>query len=246
MNTSKAKMLVLVEGQKDEVRIMSHLFKTYDFDKEYEIVSYKTNIYNLYRNLFIDNDPEDIDLLMLLRSREPNEDKKKIFDDEYTDIILIFDLEVQDSFYSSDKIKRMKDYFNESTDNGKLYINYPMIESFYNRVSIPDNNFIDYKVNKDILLKKGGYKEVVYKDSYFNRNKLESLNKGDYNTIIKENIDKGFNIIGNINNNTLVPDTSKILDVQIDDYTNNNELSVLCTCIYFVAEYNPKLIDNNY
>lgn len=36
--------------------------------------------------------------------------------------------------FTPEKIKRMSDYFVESSDMGKLYLNYPMVEAFYHSV----------------------------------------------------------------------------------------------------------------
>lgn len=45
----------------------------------------------------------------------------------------------------------MANYFTESTNMGKLYLNYPMVEAFYHMESIPDENFNKYIVTLDDL-----------------------------------------------------------------------------------------------
>ena len=65
-----AKILMLVEGAKTDVRLMRHLVELYGIAENHVIVSYNTNIYTLYKAMFIDNDPETVDLLQLLKSRE--------------------------------------------------------------------------------------------------------------------------------------------------------------------------------
>ena len=74
----KRKILILVEGAKTDVALMKRLLSTYKIDFNYEIVSYCTNIYTLYQEMFEDNNPADIDLLQLLKSREPDPLKKDI------------------------------------------------------------------------------------------------------------------------------------------------------------------------
>ena len=71
---------------------------------------------------------------------------KKKFNINYSDIILIFDFDPQDDLFTSKKIEEMLEYFKESSDMGKLYINYPMVESFYHMKTIPDLNFHKYVV----------------------------------------------------------------------------------------------------
>ena len=125
--SNKAKILVLVEGAKDDVKLMGHLFGIYGISNSHQIVSYNTNIYDLYEHMFAENNPSDIDLQQLLKEREPDPNKKAILDDYYSDKLLIFDMDPQDPRFSSDKLAQMIDYFTESSDMGKLYINYPIV-----------------------------------------------------------------------------------------------------------------------
>ena len=72
----KSKVLVLVEGQRTDYRLMKHLFGIYGIGENHEIVVYDTNIYTLYNEMFKDNDPSTIDLLQNLKEHERNEEKK--------------------------------------------------------------------------------------------------------------------------------------------------------------------------
>ena len=108
-----AKILILVEGEKTDLRLMERLLQKYGISKRHEIVPYKTDIYDLYDCMFVNTEPQDMDLLQVLKERERSEDKRKIFDDNYSDIILIFDLDPQASRYSAQKILQMTKYFVE-------------------------------------------------------------------------------------------------------------------------------------
>ena len=68
MAEEKRKILVLVEGAKTDVALMEWLLSAYQIDIKYEIVSYCTNIYTLYHEMFEDNDPADMDLLQLQKN----------------------------------------------------------------------------------------------------------------------------------------------------------------------------------
>ena len=129
---SKRKILLLVEGEKADIAVMCRLLTVYNLNIDYEIIPYCTNIYRLYKDFFDSgDDPENLDLLLLLKSRDKNPDHAYIFDEHYSDIYLVFDLDPQDTGFSPDKIRKMIDFFHESSDMGKLYLNYPMAESFY-------------------------------------------------------------------------------------------------------------------
>ena len=111
----KSKILIIVEGTKAEPKLMRHLLDVYHIADSHEIVSYGTNIYALYNEMFHDGDPETIDLHQLLRERESNDEQKKIFDVHYSDTLLIFDLDPQDPQYRPEKIAEMVEYFTESS-----------------------------------------------------------------------------------------------------------------------------------
>jgi len=83
MSNRFAEILVIVEGEKTDVRLMERVFKLYGINERHQIVSYKTNIYALYNSIFSDPDPDSLDLQLHLRSREPDPDKKAILDRSY-------------------------------------------------------------------------------------------------------------------------------------------------------------------
>jgi hypothetical protein len=77
---------------------------------------------------------------------------------------LAFDYERHDPNFSETKIMGMQKAFFDATDMGKLYINYPMIESYQHLKSIPDFAFSERMV--PVSLKPGSkYKELVRKES---------------------------------------------------------------------------------
>ena len=82
------KILLLVEGERKDVALMERMFEVYLPDKKKEIVPYKTNIYERYGELTKDygEEGEFADLLMVLREREKDKAKKKIFDEYYSDV----------------------------------------------------------------------------------------------------------------------------------------------------------------
>jgi hypothetical protein len=82
-----SKILVIVEGSKTDFRLMEHLLHMYGIDSSHTVVSYNTNIYELYKGMFEDKDPASIDLLQMLKEREKDPFKKEIFNDHYSDII---------------------------------------------------------------------------------------------------------------------------------------------------------------
>ena len=242
MAGSKSKILVLVEGAKTDVRLMEHLLNTYGISEKHTIVPYYTNIYTLYNEMFRNNKPEEIDLRQLLKGREQDPDKKSIFDERYSDILLIFDLDPHDSKFSADNLKTMIEYFVESSDMGKLYVNYPMVESFYHMKSIPDNEYNSrYATMEELKDKK--YKQRVNQENRNHSYTFYAVDKSECNIVIRQNIDKGFLLCCNPKQQDSLPDSAEILSVQLDTIEKEQRMAVLCTCAFYIVDYNPKLIE---
>lgn len=241
MDKQNAKILVLVEGEKTDVKIMNHLLSVYGIRDHHQIVSYNTNIYVLYKKLFAEEDPESLDLLQVLKENEKDESKKQIFDERYSDILLIFDLDPQDTEFSSDKIRRMLEYFNESTENGKLYINYPMVESFYHLKGLPDPDYNNRTVSLNELETKE-YKTRVKNECLCNFRDF-AQSKEECNIVIGQNFEKALYITGKRSGeNYYLPPSLNILSAQVHKMEQDRILYVLCTCVFYIIDYNPKLI----
>lgn len=141
----RRKSLFIVEGNHEKNELMEFLlliFPEIDIKVE-DIIVYGTNIYMLYEDIVKeyheDWDSQDIDLAYMVS-------KKKAYEvllrkDDFINIILIFDYERHDPNFDENKICRMQQYFSDSTDVGKLYINYPMVESYQHFEQWPDNTF---------------------------------------------------------------------------------------------------------
>ena len=224
---------------------MKHLLEVYGISDTHQIVSYNTNIYVLYNRMFEDGDPETLDLLQILKENEKDESKKKIFDERYSDILLIFDLDPQDDLFSVPKIQLMLEYFNESSENGKLYINYPMVEAFYHMKAIPDPDFNKYEVSLTELQHKS-YKARVQNENRDHDYRKFAKDLNECSTVILQNVEKALLITSNpISDQLFRPSDLEILDTQVRKIQKENRLFVLCTCGFYIIDYNPDLIIQN-
>lgn len=242
-----SKILVLVEGAKTDLRLMEHLLHIYGIDKSHEVVSYNTNIYVLYQEMFANGDPASIDILQLLKEREKDPVRKKIFDVRYSDILLVFDLEPQDQRFSAEKILEMMGFFVESSDMGKLYINYPMVEAFYHMKAIPDKDYNDYVVSLSEL-SEGTYKQRVNQENRNHDYSKFAVNREECNIVIQQNIDKAWciseteRLVDGIE--LLLPEMIEILKKQLLKFELGKTISVLCTCAFYIVDYNSKFISS--
>lgn len=131
MNNQKqrGKTLLIVEGKHEKECLFDRLFWVFPGMniKQEDIIVYETNIYALYdviiKEYGEDWDQLEIDLPFVIT-------KGQSWKNEFINILLVFDYERQDPRFEVNKIERMQEYFNDMADRGKLYLNYPMVESY--------------------------------------------------------------------------------------------------------------------
>lgn len=163
----RRKNLLIVEGNHEKNELFGLIFKCFpeiNIDME-DIWIYGTNIYMLYEDIVkeyeCDWNEQDVDLPYVISKKK---DKDNIqYKNDFTNIILIFDYEHHDPNFDEDKILKMQKYFADSADVGKLYINYPMIESYQDFTSIPDNNFENSRIS--VILQPGAQYKSMVKDT---------------------------------------------------------------------------------
>lgn len=241
-----SKLLLIVEGARTEKQLLNRLFKVYGIEVlDKQIYSYTTNIYELYNRIFKDSidELEDLDFLLALKEKGINSEQREILSQDFSDILLIFDYEPQDNQFGTKEISVLMNYFTESTDRGKLYINYPSIESFKHFKNIPDEEFLTRDVHIDDI--KSGYKQIVGNESFCTD--LRRYDKDLFDYIISENIKKAEFIetgemsetilesYSNINENNLLKEINKL-------FIKQRLVPVLNTSLYFICDYNIHLI----
>lgn len=134
------RILIITEGTKPDKKIVEHLIKVYKKkDISYEIYTYNTNIYMLYQDMkkIYEDELENIQIIPILKLKNENFNFEK---DDFSEIYLFFDYDIHHYEFNRDtspeklngQLQEMLDYFNDETgDVGKLYINYPMVEVFF-------------------------------------------------------------------------------------------------------------------
>ncbi len=160
----RSKHLLIVEGHHEKYELLPLILGCFPEINIHEenVILFGTNIYQLYFAIVEEYNAnwyeDDVDIPYVVSKMKHIE--KAWNKDDFIDIFMIFDYERQDPFYSSDIIKKLQEYFGDSTDVGKLYINYPMVESYWDTYDLPDDSFVCRKVM--LPLKKGEeYKNKV-------------------------------------------------------------------------------------
>ena len=169
-NSSRNKTLIVVEGDLEKNSILKTILLCFpEIPVKYEDIQiFSSDVYDLYHSIEMEygeewfEDELSIDLPYLISRRlkiEPHLDRRN-----YTNIILMFDYEHHDVWYSDEKIMKMQKHFNNASEDGLLYINYPMIESLFHFNKIPDEDYCSRLIS--VKCKPGRkYKNLVKTES---------------------------------------------------------------------------------
>lgn len=240
VNLMKTKnVLFIVEGTNDEPHFIKQLLSKCYPSYNYKIYSYEANLHMLASRLekdYEDFEDDELDILLFLKSYE--ESNKEIFNLKYTDVFMIFDFEPQHPDKHFDTIQKMTRYFNQSDERGKLFINYPMMQSYKHLKSLPDQSFLSSKLLENDFYH---YKQIVSNESFNN-----DVSNYDYTTFMSLTYHHLVKLIFIQKNEIVVPtlsdydaiDYAKIFDIQ---YENLKEgfIWILNTCILILIDYKP-------
>ncbi|MBM7453977.1 hypothetical protein JN09_001313 [Acholeplasma morum] len=175
-------ILFIVEGTSAEPNLIYHLQRVFDKDRTYSIYSYETSIYELYEEL---SEDENLDIVLLAKELAKTEEERKKLSNKFSKIYLLFDYDPHYQKFCNEKLHKMLTLFNDSTDGGKLYVNYPMIECFRHIKQMPDQQFIGRTISQNDLLE---YKKIV---GNFNRyTNYGKLKYSDFRDIIIHHLSK--------------------------------------------------------
>ncbi len=199
---------------------------------------YKTNIHVLYQEL---NEDSSLNILDLVMEKAKNEKDEKSYNmlcnTKFGEIYLIFDLDPQDEKYDENKIQEMLNLFDNETEHGKLYINYPMIESFKHFKSIPDPNYNSYKAK---IQDYATYKHDVAKLTCIND--YRKITKNQYFNIINQNLCKINLLANNLKKCDFQTYRNSITQINIynfqkDEINKSGELYIINTFCLWPLDY---------
>ena len=150
----------IVEGEVREPQVIDNISKIFFSHKNYKVITLPAgeNIYMLWKQLKADN--FDTDVIEVLR--ESNVEIKKqlmgLSREDFSEVYLFFDYDAHQTnlgkAVNEDVIRQMLESFDNETENGKLYISYPMVEAIkeieistedYHKLHIPLDEIAQYK-----------------------------------------------------------------------------------------------------
>lgn len=258
-------ILFIFEGKKTERNIFKTLEYLYFQDQkkyEHKICCFGYNIYELYKLMNESDFPEDI--VSVIRNKlsdRPDNPLKDLTDvADISEIYLFFDYDFQNKNLSvkemNAQVEKLFRFFNNESENTKLYIHYPMMESIKCTNELPDNNFKDYVANRTdcndfkcwvtrqfpFYKSSDFYEFPIYKSgkSYFDP-KLESKIRNNWEYLKQQNISKANYICTGNNSIPMNKDDINqkiIFDKQLEKYViPNNSVAILNAFPLFLFEY---------
>lgn len=258
-------ILFIFEGKKTEPNLFKTIEKLYfQNTEEQKICCFGYNIYELYKLMNESDFTENV--ISVIRTKMASRNDHSIPEDadisDFSEVFLFFDYDFQNKNLPLEElnkqVREMLDFFSNETENGKLYINYPMVESIKCTNQLPDSNYYTYTVTrkdchdfKDYVTKTYNY----YKSTdYFifsidSKTKTlrpftpekEKLISESWKHLNKQNICKANFICKDINE---LPESkndinqTNLFENQITKYVTNNEtVSILNSFPLFLYEY---------
>ena len=131
---NKAKTLFIFEGGKTEDKFVEKLEANFLGERHAIKCVYDAEIYQLYKTIKAEDGFFDIVSLLKDRKAENAEALKEYERDSFAYIYLFFDYDAHSTMADDYKIEEMLTFFNDETENGLLYISYPMVEATYDFV----------------------------------------------------------------------------------------------------------------
>ena len=220
---SKEKIILFItEGEKLDKKILKNIKSIFLPNKEVRIFPLCLNIYNLYKKINFYNEEigmDSTDILPVIQeiskeqTNSTDQDFLSLKRNQVSEIYLFFDHDGHDTSIPEDEgkyncINSMLDLFNNETDNGKLYINYPMIESY--KHPILENIEIE-KIYSDSHYKNRVSKICQNKHLHINR-----FSKDDWLKLLLPHLKSGYYLL---NNKFLLPDEYR-------DFNNISQLNI--------------------
>jgi hypothetical protein len=143
-------ILFVFEGAEREPRIFRTLERLFFGEGECIVCSFGNNIYELYRQLQeLDGDG---DIVSVLRENKADGLPVGVLSSDFSEIYLFFDYDFQNENHTLEemnrRLKEMLALFDNETDNGKLYVSYPMVESLCYTKELPDDHFFEYSIKR--------------------------------------------------------------------------------------------------
>jgi hypothetical protein len=234
-------ILAIFEGERTEAQIFESLERHFLADHNVNIVTFKTNIYELYNRLKDVSEGEFLDAVGVLKEGQENlQDLDGVSADDVSQIFLFFDYDGHVPGACDEYILELLRHFDEETDNGKLYVSYPMAEAL-KHMPDDDETFRDLCVDViDIAPNTSKYKQRAHIEEGLGLRDFANLSSEQWKYLLERHCKKANYITHNdfSLNEALISSQLEIFGKQCTEYIEpHGRVSVLSGFPLFLAEY---------
>ncbi|MBO4384237.1 MAG: hypothetical protein J5854_02295 [Clostridia bacterium] len=248
--SDRIKTLIIVEGKRLEPAFFKQMEKAFGLNLDF--CCFNNNIYVLYRKLKqLDFNANIKDVLLEANYSEAN---REMLSQQFAFTYLIFDFDPHhteefeknlpiDRIVSNniERVKEMAAYFVDETDPtiGKLYINYPMMESFKDCDSFDDEGYLSRTIE---LSRLKNYKKIVGTRKMANK-RLDRYSKDDFARLTRQNIKKVWTLFQYCLNQIgyeeylTISEQTHILNQEAVCIQTLKQIAVLNTSVFLALDY---------
>lgn len=229
----KSNFLCVFEGERREGQYFRAMQSVYFDELSILTCSFNNDIYELYDKLKTDDDLDIVELVRESASAPENIEILQGYErDDFNQVFLFFDIECQDDKYCPEDFLELIDIFSEETENGKVFISYPMVEAIRD---IPSYSaYLEHKI-ATCDCSSNPYKRL-------STHGLQTFNdprhndKGDWDQLVRLNVEKGNFIVSGIKGNLLdIPDQKEMAIMQVESIAEDDSIFVLSSFPLFVC-----------
>ncbi len=183
---NKERIALIVEGDVREMDLFDNIKKLFFNSTNVDIIPFPAgeNIYMLWKRL--KDDDFQTDIIEVVREEDPKaaEIIKNYSRDSFSEVYLFFDYDGHQNNLSKDEkgndvIQEMLNTFNNETENGLLYINYPMVEAVRDYIENDCTTMSGCVID---LFDVGEYKSISSKNA--GHNSIRNYTINDWENII--------------------------------------------------------------
>lgn len=213
---------------------------------------YDAEIYQLYKVL--KEEEPDFDLVELLkeRNKENAELLRDYTRDSFAYIYLFFDYDAHSTLADDDKIVEMLNFFNNETENGLLYISYPMLEAIRHYKDMQSFKELTVKCKRancpykeecdevETCLKEPHYKKVSASECQPQLTNINKYTKEVWQELIRAHISKMNYLVHDVFDLPIqIELQSVIFSKQLEKHINHKcpEVAVLSAFPIYVLDY---------
>lgn len=233
-----SKILLLAEGKDPDKKLIEHIIK--EFQIKGEVIWTKIGtIYAFYKDIKEKYD-ENMDVIRYIKYKYSDKISKEIKASEISYVYLFFDYDLHSKLNEEyenfekiyeriNEISEINSFFENETENGKLYLSFPMIEAYHKPIGC---NYIYEKNNFEEKLEDFKDFKKKIKNEIGNRG-IESI-KSQYKEIIKFYIYNSEKILGMKFKEV---EKNKVLKFQNELLKNKNKIKIYSSIPIFLNEY---------